>query len=71
MYYWHSSIVVIDQYSGDYRDELSPEWLKTMQTECQFWQNRTLMLEMILYFVQNILILVYQGESCPGVELCR
>jgi len=54
MYYWHSPTVVIDQYSGDYRDELSPEWLETVQTECRFWQNRTLMLEMMLYFVRNI-----------------
>jgi len=54
MYYWHSPTVVIDQYLGDYQDELSPEWLQTVQTERRFWQNRTLMLEMMLYFVRNI-----------------
>jgi len=54
MYYWHSPTVVIDQYWGDYHDKLSPEWLETVQTERRFWQNRTLMLEMMLYFVRNI-----------------
>lgn len=54
MYYWQSPTVVIDQYTGDSRDKHSPEWLETVQPECRFWQNRTLMLEMMLYFVQNI-----------------
>jgi hypothetical protein len=54
MHYWHSPTVVIDQYTGDSRDRLSPQWLKTVQTVCRFWQSRTLMLEMMLYFVQNI-----------------
>ena len=54
MYYWHSPTVVIDQYTQDSRDKLSPEWLEIVQTECRFWQSRTLMLEMMLYFVRNI-----------------
>jgi hypothetical protein len=54
MYYWHSPTVVIDQYTGDSPHELSPEWLKTVQKECRFWQSRTLMLEMMLYFARNI-----------------
>ena len=54
MHYWHSPTVVIDQYMGDSRDRLSPQWLETVQTECRFWQSRTLMLEMMLYFVRNI-----------------
>ena len=54
MYYWQSPTLVIDQYTGVAHDKLSPEWLKTVQTECQFWQSHTLMLEMMLYFVQKI-----------------
>lgn len=54
MHYWHSPTVVIDQYMGDSRDEHSPQWLETVQTERRFWQSRTLMLEMMLYFVRNI-----------------
>ena len=54
MFYWHSPTVVIDQYTGDSRDKLSPEWLETVQTERRFWQSRTLMLEMMRYFVRNI-----------------
>jgi hypothetical protein len=54
MHYWHSPTVVIDRYMGDSCERLSPQWLKTVQTERQFWQSRTLMLEMMLYFVRNI-----------------
>jgi hypothetical protein len=54
MHYWHSPTVVIDQYMGDSCDRLSPQWLKTVQTERRFWQSRTLMLEMMLYFVRNV-----------------
>ena len=53
MHYWHSPTIVIDQYMGDSCDRLSPQWLKTVQTERRFWQSRTLMLEMMLYFVRN------------------
>ena len=54
MHYWQSPTVVIDQYTGDSHNRLSPQWLKTVQTECKFWQSRTLMLEMMLYFVRSI-----------------
>jgi hypothetical protein len=54
MYYWQSPTLVIDQYRGNPCDCPSPEWLVTVQTECRFWQNRVLMLEMMLYFVRNI-----------------
>ncbi|KDR73906.1 hypothetical protein GALMADRAFT_141676 [Galerina marginata CBS 339.88] len=54
IYYWESPTVVIDQYTGDSHDELSPEWLQTVQADHRFWQSRTLMLEMMLYFVRNI-----------------
>ena len=54
MYYWHSPTVIIDQYTGDSRDRLSPQWLETVQNECRFWQSRTLMLDMMIYFVQTI-----------------
>ena len=54
MYYWQSPTVVIDQYTGDSLDKLSPEWLETVQTERRFWQSRILMLEMMLYFVRKI-----------------
>ena len=54
MHYWHSPTVVVDQYTGDSRDKYSPQWLETVQTERRFWQGRTLMLEMMLFFVRNI-----------------
>jgi hypothetical protein len=54
MYYWQSPTVVIDKYTADARDKLSPEWLETVQTERRFWQSRTVMLEMMLYFARNI-----------------
>ncbi|KAF9476932.1 hypothetical protein BDN70DRAFT_896939 [Pholiota conissans] len=54
MHYWQSPGVVIDKYEGDLRDKHAPDWLKTVQTERRFWQCRTLMLEMMLYFVRNI-----------------
>ena len=54
MYYWQSPTVIIDQYTADSHDKLSPEWLETVQTERRFWQSRTLMLEMLLYFARNI-----------------
>ena len=46
--------MVIDRYTGDSHDKFSPEWLETVQTERRFWQSRTLMLEMMLFFVRNI-----------------
>ncbi|KDR65756.1 hypothetical protein GALMADRAFT_148408 [Galerina marginata CBS 339.88] len=54
MYYWQSPTVVIDEYKRDPGDNPSPEWLVNVQTERRFWQNRILMLEMMLYFVRNI-----------------
>ena len=51
MHYWHSPTVVIDQYMGDPCNRLSPQWLKTAETEHWFWQSHTLMLEMMLNFV--------------------
>ena len=54
MYYCQSPTVVIDQYTGASRVKLSPEWLETMQIERRFWQSRTLMLEMMFYFVRKI-----------------
>ncbi|KAF9473203.1 hypothetical protein BDN70DRAFT_899964 [Pholiota conissans] len=39
MYYWRSPTVVIDQYTGDPDAKNSPEWLKTVETVCQFWQR--------------------------------
>ena len=54
MHYWQSPTVVIDQYMEDSCDKHSPQWLETIQTECPFWQSCTLMLDMMLYFVQNI-----------------
>jgi len=54
MFYWHSPVVVIGKYTGDTWDTLAPDWLQTVQIECQFWQRRTLMLEMMIHFVHNI-----------------
>lgn len=54
MHYWLSPNVVIDQYEGDPHDELSPQWLETVQTECRFWQSRTIMLSMMLHFAATI-----------------
>ncbi|KIJ95722.1 hypothetical protein K443DRAFT_320540 [Laccaria amethystina LaAM-08-1] len=54
MHYWQSPTVVIDQHTADSRDKLSPEWLETVRTERRFWQSRTVMLEMMLYFARNI-----------------
>ncbi|KIK08585.1 hypothetical protein K443DRAFT_1248 [Laccaria amethystina LaAM-08-1] len=54
MYYWQSPTVVVGQYTADSHDKLSLEWLETVQTERRFWQSRTLMLEMLLYFARNI-----------------
>lgn len=55
MHYWNSPTIIIDQYTKKYCGELlSPGWFKTVQTELHFWQNRILMLEMMLYFVRNI-----------------
>lgn len=54
MHYWHSPAVIIDQYTEDNLDNLSPNWLETVRTNRRFWQNRILMLEMMLYFVRNI-----------------
>lgn len=54
MHYWQSPTMIIDQYAGAPQGQLSPGWLKTVHTECRFWQSRTLMLEIILYSARNI-----------------
>jgi hypothetical protein len=55
MYYRHSPIVVIDKYTGEEDDALAPEWLRAHRPERKFWQQRSLMLDLILYFVADLL----------------
>lgn len=54
MHYWHSPIIIVDQYIEDSCSKPSPRWLKTIRAEVHFWQSRILMLEMMLYFIQTI-----------------
>ena len=54
VYYRHSPIVVIDEYAGEEDDAHAPEWLRAHRPEHKFWQQRSLMLDLILYFVADL-----------------
>ena len=54
VYYRHSPIVVIDEYTGEEEDAHAPEWLRAHQLERKFWQPRSLMLDLMLYFVADL-----------------
>ena len=54
VYYRHSPIVVIDEYTGEEDDAHAPEWLRAHRPERKFWQQRSLMLDLILYFVADL-----------------
>lgn len=74
MHYWHSPTIIIDQYTEEYCVKpLLPGWLKSVQTELHFWQNRVLMLEMMLYFVRNIpdnsLVLKHVTSWCYAMSV--
>ncbi|KAF9470043.1 hypothetical protein BDN70DRAFT_902429 [Pholiota conissans] len=54
LHYWQSPAVIVDQYLGGLDDKQSPNWLRTVDSECHFWQDRTVMLEMMRYFARKI-----------------
>ena len=54
VYYRHSPIVVIDEYTGEEDDAHAPEWLQAHRLELKFWQQRSLMLDLMLYFVADL-----------------
>ena len=54
VYYRHSPVVVIDEYTGEEEDAHAPEWLRAHQLERKFWQPRSLMLDLMLYFVADL-----------------
>ena len=54
VYYRHSPIVVIDEYTGEEDDADAPEWLRSHQLERKFWQQRSVMLDLMLYFVADL-----------------
>jgi len=53
VYYKHSPVVVINEYTGE-EDAHAPEWLREHQLEHKFWQPRSLMLDLMLYFVADL-----------------
>jgi hypothetical protein len=46
--------VVIDEYTGEEDDAHAPEWLRAHRLERKFWQQRSLMLDLMLYFVADL-----------------
>ena len=54
VYYIHSPVVVIDRFIGDEDDIHAPEWLRTQRLERRFWQQRSLMLDLLLYFAADL-----------------
>ena len=54
VYYGHSPVVVIDEYTGEEEEAHAPEWLRAHQLERKFWQQRSLMLDLMLYFVAEL-----------------
>ncbi len=53
-YYIPSPIVVIDKYIGEEDDVYAPEWLQSQRLERRFWQQRSLMLDLLLYFAFDL-----------------
>ena len=53
-YYVHCPTVIIDRFIGDEDDEDTPEWLRSQRLERRFWQQRSLMLDLLLYFAADL-----------------
>ena len=53
-YYIHSPVVAIDRFIGDEDDIHAPEWLQSQRLERRFWQQRSLMLDLLLYFATDL-----------------
>ncbi len=53
-YYVCSPIIVIDKFIGDEEDDHAPEWVQSRRLERRFWQQRSLMLDLALYFAANL-----------------
>ncbi|KJA14961.1 hypothetical protein HYPSUDRAFT_149721, partial [Hypholoma sublateritium FD-334 SS-4] len=64
-YYIHSPIVVIDKFIGEEDDVHAPEWVQSKRLERRFWQQRSLMLDFLLYFVVD---LPENSRLCSSVE---
>lgn len=68
-YYIPSPVVVIDRFIGEKDDDYAPEWLQSQRLERRFWQQRSLMLDLLLYFVAD---LPENDRIYPSVEnWCR
>ncbi len=68
-YYIHSPVVVIDKFMGESNDIDAPEWLQCQRLQRKFWQQRSLMLDLLLYFAAD---LAENRQIYPSVEnWCR
>ncbi|PPQ81598.1 hypothetical protein CVT26_013573 [Gymnopilus dilepis] len=50
-FYQHSPMVTIDTYTGMSTDRQAPHWIGTVGNELKFWQQRCLMIELLLHFL--------------------
>ncbi|KJA15032.1 hypothetical protein HYPSUDRAFT_59039 [Hypholoma sublateritium FD-334 SS-4] len=53
-YYVPSPIIVIDRFIGNEDDDHAPEWVQCQRLERRFWQQRSLMLDLLLYFAADL-----------------
>ncbi len=53
-YYIHSPVVVIDKFIGEEGDVNAPQWVQSRRLEYKFWQQRSLMLDLLLYFAADM-----------------
>ena len=53
-YYIHSPVVVIDRFIGEDDDVHAPEWIQSRRLERRFWQQRSVMLDLLLYFAADL-----------------
>ena len=68
-YYIHSPVVVIDRFIGESSSVDAPEWLQCQRLQRKFWQQRSLMLDLLLYFAAD---LAENHQIHPSVEnWCR
>lgn len=73
IYFWKSQSVVISTFTGEPEDKTAPDWLQLVAPERKFWQRRSLMVDMMLYFSelpQNARVSDRVKDWCRALSVC-
>lgn len=72
IYFWRSQSVVVSTFTGESEDKTAPDWLQLVTSEIRFWQRRSLMVDMMLYFSelpQNERVSICVKDWCKAISV--